>query len=161
MFRLNKLADYALVVMEYVASHRRAAAYRPRLAEATHSRFRRSVKILKNCWIRGLGFASRVKGGYAAARPLPDFGSGNDRGDRGPMGLTECATAPGRCELEGRCRIQDNSVIIGRALQQALGNISLSDLTATLGTRPTRPDRSNIVPSITPNPRDIGSRGVQ
>jgi DNA-binding IscR family transcriptional regulator len=74
----------------------------------------------------------------------------------GPLGLTECATAPGRCELEGRCRIEANFRVIGRLLHQTLRGISLSDLTALLSVAPKLPNPKNILTSIS-----LSSGGVQ
>lgn len=159
MFRLNKLTDYAVVVMQYVASHPEEPLHTARgLAAATELPVPTVVKILKELLDHRLLVSHRgVKGGYAPAR-LPSQISLAEiiEAFEGSIGFTECATAPGRCELEGRCNVQDTSAIIGRALQQALGNITLSDLTARLGARSSRPDRGNIVLSITPD-----SRGVQ
>jgi FeS assembly SUF system regulator len=172
MFRLNKLTDYALVVMQYVASHPEEPLHTARgLAAATELPVPTVVKILKELLDHRLLVSHRgVKGGYAPAR-LPSQISVAEiiEAFEGSIGFTECATAPGRCELEGRCKVQDNSVIIGRALQKALGNITLSDMTATLGSGldsglgsgATPQKRDNIVTSITPGAREVPSQGVQ
>lgn len=169
MFRLNKLTDYALVVMQHVASHPEEPLHTARgLAAATELPVPTVVKILKELLDHRLLVSHRgVKGGYAPAR-LPSQISVAEiiEAFEGSIGFTECATAPGRCELEGRCKVQDNSVIIGRALQKALGDITLSDLTANLGTGARRKKRGNIVTSITLGSTTTGSiasgsRGVQ
>src|SRR5665213_4552097 len=164
MFRLNKLTDYALVVMQHVASHPEAPLHTARgLAAATELPVPTVVKILKELLDHRLLVSHRgVKGGYAPAR-LPSQISVAEiiEAFEGSIGFTECATAPGRCELEGRCKVQDNSVIIGRALQKALANITLSDMTATLGDGARKQRNSNIVPSITLASTGVSSRGVQ
>ncbi len=174
MFRLNKLTDYALVVMQYVASHPEAPLHTARgLAAATELPVPTVVKILKELLDHRLLVSHRgVKGGYAPARLPADISVAEIiEAFEGSIGFTECATAPGRCELEGKCNVQVNSAIIGRALQQALDNISLSDLTATLGSsrRPSRRANSkpesqtpgNIVTSITPSSTVSGARRIQ
>lgn len=151
MFRLNKLADYALVVMEYVTSHSEEPLHTARsVAEATHLPVPTVVKILKKLLDHGLLVSHRgVKGGYAAARPSSSISLAEViEAIDGPMGLTECATAPGRCELEGRCRIQNNFGVIGRLLQEMLRNINLSDLTALLNVPAKLPGRNKILTSI-------------
>ena len=169
MFRLNKLTDYALVVMQYVASHPEEPLHTARgLAAATKLPLPTVVKILKELLDHRLLVSHRgVKGGYAPAR-LPSQISVAEiiEALEGSIGFTECATAPGRCELEGRCKVQDNSVIIGQALHKALGDISLFDLTARLdaGARPRK--QSNVVTSIDSGLIPSGSitsdiRGVQ
>lgn len=154
MFRLNKLTDYALVVMQYVASHPEEPLHTARgLAEATALPVPTVVKILKELLDHRILVSHRgVKGGYAPAR-LPSQISVAEiiEALEGAIGFTECAIAPGRCELEGKCKVQDNSVIIGRALQQALGRIHLSDLATQLPTT-FMDDRSLLVQSIAPCP---------
>jgi len=159
VFRLNKLADYALVVMEYITSRPEGHLHTARsVAEATHLPVPTVVKILKRLLDHGLLISHRgVKGGYMAARSgsLISLAEVIEAID-GPMGLTECATAPGRCELEGRCRIETNFRVIGRLLRQTLRNISLSELTALLGVAAKVPNRKEILKSIT-----LSSGGMQ
>jgi len=159
MFRLNKLADYALVVMEYVTSHSEEPLHTARsIAAGTHLPVPTVVKILKGLLEHGLLVSHRgVKGGYAAARSSSNISLAEViEAIDGPMGLTECTTAPGRCYLEGRCRIQTNFRVIGQLLQETLRNISLSDLTALLNVVTEVPDRTNILTSIS-----LTSGGVQ
>ncbi|MGB7189236.1 MAG: SUF system Fe-S cluster assembly regulator [Acidobacteriaceae bacterium] len=151
MFRLNKLADYALVVMEYITSHPERYPHTARsVAEATHLPAPTVVKILKKLADSELVISQRgAKGGYTAARTssmisVAEVVEAMD----GPMGLTECATAPGRCELEGRCRIEANVRVIGRVLRQTLRNISLSDLTALLNVTTKAPGHKAVLTSI-------------
>ena len=154
MFRLNKLADYALVVMQYVASHPEERLHTARsVATATHLPAPTVVKTLRVLLDHNLLISHRgAKGGYAPARPSSQISlSEIIEAIEGPMGFTECATAPGRCGLEGRCRIQTNSRVIGHILQQTLGNISLSDLTALRNIEPRVPNRRGNLTSITLN----------
>jgi FeS assembly SUF system regulator len=155
MFRLNKLTDYALVVMQYVAGHPEEPLHTARsLAAATLLPVPTVVKLLKELQDHGLLVSYRgVKGGYAPARPPSQITVAQIvEAIEGSIGFTECATAPGRCTLEGKCRVQDNSHIIGRTLQRALGNIKLSDLTAELAEDARVPRKSNLVTSITMSP---------
>lgn len=128
------------------------------VAEATHLPAPTVVKILKKLMDRGLLVSQRgVKGGYTAARAssLISVAEVIEAID-GPLGLTECATAPGRCELEGKCRIEANFRVIGRVLHQTLTGISLSDLTALLNVAAKVPNPKNILTSIS-----LSSGGVQ
>ena len=169
MFRLNKLTDYALVVMQYVASHPEVPLHTAReLAAATELPVPTVVKILKELLDHRLLVSHRgVKGGYAPARLPADISVAEIiEAFEGSIGFTECATSPGRCELEGRCNVQDNSVIIGRALYAALGNISLYDLTATLRPEPRsrrRPNgqRGKLITSIGAVSTPAAARRVQ
>lgn len=159
MFRLNKLADYALVVMQYVASSPNEPLHTARsLAKATHLPVPTVVKVLKGLLDHGLLVSRRgVKGGYAAARSAKQISVADIiEAIEGPMGFTECAVAPGRCDLEGRCRIQANTRIISQMMQQTLEGISLSDLNALLSVAARVPNRTSLITSIT-----LRSRGVQ
>jgi len=152
MFRLNKLADYALVVMQYVATHPNEPPYTARsLAKATHVPAPTVVKVLKGLLDHDLLVSHRgVKGGYAPARPATQISIAEIiEAIEGPMGFTECAIAPGRCDLEGRCRIQANTRIIGEMMHQTLKSISLSDLTALRSIATRVPNRESLVTSIT------------
>lgn len=159
MFRLNKLADYALVVMQYVASHPDEPLYTARsLAKATHLPVPTVVKVLKGLLEHGLLISHRgVKGGYASARPATQISLAEIiEAIEGPMGFTECAITPGRCDLEGRCRIQANTRIIGQMIEQTLKSISLADLTALLRVAARAPNHRSLITSIA-----LRSGGVQ
>jgi DNA-binding IscR family transcriptional regulator len=71
------------------------------------------------------------------------------------MGFTECAIAPGRCDLEGRCRIEANTRIIGQMMEQTLKSISLADLTALLSVAARPPNRRSLITSITLRPGGV------
>jgi FeS assembly SUF system regulator len=166
MFRLNKLTDYALVVMQHVASHPEEPLHTARgLAAATELPVPTVVKILKELLDHRLLVSHRgVKGGYAPARCPSEISVAEIvEAFEGSIGFTECATAPGRCDLEGRCKVQSNSAVIGRALQQALGSITLSDLTTGLSSTESSAKRGNgnMVTSIASGSMTSNSRGMQ
>lgn len=159
MFRLNKLADYALVVMEYIASHPESGLHTARaIADATHIPAPTVVKILRKLSEQALLVSYRgAKGGYALSQhPTAISLAEIIEVMEGPLGFTECVTMPGRCELEGRCRIQSNFRVIGGVIQQTLGSISLSDLTALLNAATRASNRKSILTTIT-----LGSGGLQ
>lgn len=152
MFRLSKLADYALVVMQYVAASPDPPPYTARsLAKATHIPVPTVVKVLKGLLERNVLVSYRgIRGGYAPARAAAQISIAEIiEAIEGPLGFTECSIAPGHCELEGRCRIQANTRIIGQMMQETLKNISLSDLTALLGAASRTTNRRSSFTSIT------------
>lgn len=159
MLRLNKLTDYSLALMEYVASHPEPGLHTARgIADATHIPQPTVIKILRRLSERGLLKSHRgIKGGYSLTRPPARISLADViEAMEGPMGFTECATLPGRCELEGRCRVKANFRVIGSVIRQTLGNISLSDLTTLLNMATRMPNRKNIISAIT-----LSSGGVQ
>lgn len=159
MFRLSKLADYALVAMEHIARHPEVQLHTARsVAAATHLPAPTVAKILRELLDRDLLVSHRgVNGGYTLARSASQISLAEViEAIEGPMGFTECTISPGSCELEGKCSLQTNFSIITHVLQQTLVNISLSDLTALLNVDVRAANRSNILTSIT-----LSSGGVQ
>lgn len=158
MLRLNKLTDYAIVLMTHIANSpdtllhsARELATGTRLPEATVG------KILRELLDHGLVVSHRgMKGGYTLARTADDISVAEIIAAlEGPIGFTECNTSPGSCDLEPSCTVRYNSGVIGRTLLQALENIRLSDLTRPLELVAAGSSGKNVV-SIT-----LGSRRPQ
>ncbi len=152
MFRLNKLTDYGLVIMQYLGNRPKTALHSTReLIAATQLPPATVVKILKSLLDHQLLVSYRgIKGGYALARPATEISvAAIVEALEGPIGFTECAITPGYCGLEGVCGIQHSSTVISHALHQTLEGITLSDLTAslTLGNRTSR--HGNVLTAIT------------
>lgn len=51
----------------------------------------------------------------------------------GPIGMTECSSAPGLCLQESGCSIRTNWQRINRVILQALERITLEDMTRPIG----------------------------
>ncbi len=155
MLRLNKLSDYALVVMQYVASHPLESLHTTReLAKATHLPATTVVKILKLLLDSDLLISQRgINGGYALARPSSQISIAEIvEAIEGVMGFTECHTSPGHCDLEGRCRIQVNASIISQMIRQTFSAISLADFTVLRSVVVKSPNRNSLIASITMRP---------
>ena len=155
MLRLNKLSDYALVVMQYVSSHPASALHTTReLAKATHLPTTTVVKLLKLLLDADLLTSRRgVNGGYTLSRSASQISiTAIIEAVEGRMGFTECQTSPGLCDLEGRCRIQVNARIISEMICQTLSAISLADLTALRSVAIKSPSRTSLIASITMRP---------
>ena len=131
MFRLNKLTDYGIVLMSYVASRPHLSLHTAReMAAGTKMHSATVGKIVRELVDHGLLVSQRgVKGGYALARPSETI-SIADIIDalEGPVGFTECYSTPGCCELETSCTVRSNSQVISRALRRTLEEIRLTDL---------------------------------
>ena len=135
MFRLNKLTDYAIVLMTHIASSPTPSLHPARqLAEGTQLPLATVGKVLRELLDHRLVTSHRgMRGGYALARPAGNISVAEIIGAfEGPIGFTECNTTPGCCDLEPSCSVRYNSGVIGRALQRALQSIRLSDLTKPL-----------------------------
>ncbi len=131
MFRLNKLTDYGIVLMTYVAGNPHVSLHTAReMAAGTKMHAATVGKIVRELVEHGLLVSQRgVKGGYALARPAETI-SVADIIDalEGPVGFTECYSTPGCCELETSCTVRSNSQVISRALRRTLEEIRLTDL---------------------------------
>jgi FeS assembly SUF system regulator len=151
MLRLNKLTDYAVVLMTYIASSPESAMYSAReLSVGTRLPAATVGKILRELLDHGLVVSHRgMKGGYTLARRAGDISVAEIIAAlEGPIGFTECNTTPGCCDLEPSCTVRHNSSVIGRTLQHALEKIRLSDLTRPLHAAATGGSNSGLM-SIT------------
>ena len=133
MIRLNKLTDYGIVLLTYVARHPEGRIHSvPDLAEEAKLPLPTVSKILKILAKGGLLSSHRgVKGGYQLARPpaeitLSQIVTALD----GPIAITECSThGKRRCELEILCPARSNLQLINGAVMQALEGITLAQMT--------------------------------
>jgi FeS assembly SUF system regulator len=135
MLRLNKLTDYAIVVMTHIASSPASSLHSAReLAEGTQLPMATVGKILRELLDHDLVVSHRgMRGGYTLARRSNDISVAEIIAAlEGPIGFTECNATPGTCDLEHSCTIRSNTSVIGRTLLRALENIRLSDLTRPL-----------------------------
>jgi FeS assembly SUF system regulator len=148
MFRLNRLTDYAIVLMTHIATSPETSLHTAReLAAGTQLHVATVEKILRELLDHNLVVSHRgVKGGYALARESEQISVAEIIAAlEGPIGFTECNTNTGCCELEESCTVRHNSAVIGRALQRSLENIRLSDLTRPLHLAATTAGGRNVV----------------
>jgi len=135
MLRLNKLTDYAIVLMTHIARSPETALHSAReLSAGTQLPAATVGKILRELLDHRLVISHRgMKGGYTLARRAGDISVAEIIAAlEGPIGFTECNTTPGCCDLEPSCTVRHNSSVIGRTLLHALERIRLSDLTRPL-----------------------------
>jgi FeS assembly SUF system regulator len=152
MFRLNKLTDYGIVLMAHVARSDEGTPHTARsLAKETRIPLPTVGKLLRELHDAKLLFSHRgVKGGYNLAREAGAISvSDIVLALEGPIGFTECSVEPGLCGMERRCAIKSNSQIIGDALRDALGHVTLSDLNHEIPHHESK-GLANIVLSIKP-----------
>jgi FeS assembly SUF system regulator len=135
MIRMNKLTDYAVLVLTHVAREP-APSYTARdLAEKAHVPLPTVSKILKELHKAGLVSSHRgIKGGYSLARSAEDISVAEVvQALEGPIALTECSgTAVGLCGLEPGCVVRSNWRMISAAIRTALEQISLAALARPL-----------------------------
>ena len=136
MFRLQKLADYAIVLLTHLANREGDGGATARgLAEQAHLPLPTVGKVLKALCRAGLLLSQRGhKGGYRLARAAGDISMLEViAAIEGPVALTECASGHvGVCDLESCCPVRDHWQIIGSAVNDTLGGLSLADMCAPL-----------------------------
>lgn len=151
MLRISKLTDYATVLLAQLAGDETARRTAVELADCTGIGLPTASKVLKELQRAGLVVSTRgAHGGYALARAAAAI-SAADIIDavEGPVGLTECASHPGQCDLESSCRVGRSWQRVNTAIRRALADVKLThltgrdasavpvpDLTIALGARP-------------------------
>jgi len=130
MFKLNKLADYATVIMAYMALHSGRIFTAKDLAEATHIALPTVTKLLKLLTKGNLLHSIRgAKGGYELAKPAENISIADilltvDN----QLAITACSHAEGECSLEPYCSISCNWQLISQTIINALKSLSLADM---------------------------------
>ncbi len=132
MLRLTKLTDYGVLLMTQMAASQQSRFSASELAEATHIPMPTVSKILQMLLHEGMLHSMRgAKGGYELTRPANKI---NVRDVisvfEGSIALTECNLDDGgSCEQHDVCSTSRNWKRINQAVQQALQDISLADMT--------------------------------
>ena len=137
MIRMTKLTDYGFILLPYMAYVDVAAMYNARdLSAATHLPLPMVSKILKALSKGGILISHRgVKGGYSLARTAERILAVEIISAlEGPIAITECIGADydSQCMLERLCPIRVNWQKINRAVRDALGTITLAEMTEPL-----------------------------
>lgn len=130
MLRISKLADYATVVLVYLARQNGRVANAKEVAAHTHltvPTVSKLLKLLANSHI--LSSQRGVKGGYALVGDATNISVGEIiQIIEGQHGLTECSFIKGLCALEPVCNVQANWQLISHAIETALESVSIADL---------------------------------
>ena len=143
MLRLTKLTDYGTQVMTYLAHEPGTVHAAAEVAGGVHLSLPTVTKILKILTREGLLASHRgTKGGYALARAPERISMAQVvQAMEGPIGLTECGSAPGACVQESSCSVRGNWQVINRALLAALESVSLAHMAT-----PSQPVRFSVTP---------------
>lgn len=129
MLRISKLADYACIVMRYVAQHKEGLNA-SEIALATHIQLPTVRKLLKALAKAGLLHATRgVEGGYQVTQPLNNLSLLHIvEAIDGPIAMIDCAHPTKGCDISRHCPNQANWLSINRVVKDALAHMSLGNL---------------------------------
>lgn len=132
MLRLNKLTDYAVVVLGRMACCEGCVLTAASVAESTAIPLPTASKLLKQMAAAGLVTSHRgARGGYSLDRPagavtVAEIVEALD----GPIALTSCVDgAEDQCDVESYCPMSGNWNKVNQAIRGALEDVTLADLT--------------------------------
>jgi FeS assembly SUF system regulator len=132
MFKVNKLTDYAMVVLIDIA---RADARRSahQVADHTGIPLPTVAKLMKSLNKAGLVASVRgASGGYALGRPQEQITVADViQAVEGPIALTACSdTSDEACGMERICPVQGKWNRVNRAVRAALSQVTLAEMIA-------------------------------
>jgi FeS assembly SUF system regulator len=137
MIRLNKLTDYAVVLLVQLANDQPRMQTAPRMAEETGVPLPTVSKLLKILARDGLVRSQRgAGGGYVLGRRAAEISVADIVSSvEGPIALTACVDgAAGGCEVETLCPMRGSWDRVNDAIRAALGAVSLADMAASFVT---------------------------
>lgn len=131
MFRLSKLTDYATVVATAMAREPDRVHSASDLAQRVGLELPTASKVLKLLAREGLVESFRgAQGGYKLARAPQEITMADlITAIEGPFGMTECSIHAGSCAQEPVCSIASNWQRISRAVESALRQLTVADMT--------------------------------
>jgi len=137
MLRITKLSDYAVVVLQNLASSSEpeCGSTSREVAERTGIPRPTVSKVMKDLARGGLLVSQRgAQGGFCLSRePKRITLAEIIEAVEGPIALTECnAEAESGCDFTGACPVEENWLRINRVVRHALDGISLADMAQPL-----------------------------
>lgn len=131
MLKLNRLTDYAVVVLSQMAREPERLVTAPRLAQDSAMPMPTVAKVLKDLVREGVLVSERgVHGGYRLGRAPNEITVLQViRALEGPVSLTACVDGTeGNCDVESLCPMRGNWDRVNRAIRTALESVSLADM---------------------------------
>jgi len=130
VIRINKLTDYATVILAALARDAQTRRTAAEVAHQCHLALPTVSKLLKQLQRASLVDSTRgLRGGYRLARPAREISAAAILDAlEGPLALTECATDSSRCDLQPSCNVGGSWQRINRAIRESLQEITLAEL---------------------------------
>lgn len=135
MFRLNRLTDYAVVVMSQMALRPNKTNSAQEIATETGVPLPTVSKLLGTLTRAGLMTSQRgAAGGYVLSRSAEDITMAEIiQALEGPIALTACVEgAESNCEVESLCPMRGNWNRVNSAIQSALSSVTLADMSISM-----------------------------
>ncbi len=137
MFRLNRLTDYAVVVMAQMAQRGDEVRTASQISRATGVPLPTVAKILSALVREAMVFSRRGRaGGYILSRPAEEITVAEIiQAIEGPIALTACVDGnSGDCEMETLCPMRGNWDKVNQAIRGALSEVTLADMSHSFAT---------------------------
>jgi len=142
MLKISKLADYATVIMHWLASHSDEHFSAAAISDSVHIALPTVSKVLKMLNDAGLVNSVRgVQGGYHLSRPAQEVNLAQViAAIDGQLAMTECAQLDSCCQYGKQCSISENWQYINKVIYDVLGKVSIQDMTKDLASMGSRTD---------------------
>ena len=131
MFKLSKKADYGLIAVKHLATHRNAhACSANEISEEYGISTTLMAKVLQKLARQGLVAAKHgSSGGYQLAKEpgqisALDVISAID----GPVLITSCVTSHGNCDATDKCSVREPLRRVNESILQVLGTVTISQM---------------------------------
>lgn len=134
MIKIGKLADYALLITDYLASSSDSLCTTEELSKATHLPVATVRKLLKKLVDARLVNSYRgSNGGYRLSSSPTGISIAHVIiAVEGPIAITECAISGGTCSLSKECHLKNNWGILNKFFVDTLANISIADMSRAM-----------------------------
>ncbi|MFI4988118.1 MAG: SUF system Fe-S cluster assembly regulator [Alphaproteobacteria bacterium] len=139
MIRLNKLTDYAIVVLSQMGRDRATMRTAPQLAHETGVPLPTVAKLLKTLAADHVILSHRgAAGGYTLSRAPEEISVAEIIASlEGPIALTACVEGSGNhCDVESLCPMRGNWEKINSAIRTALEALTLADMAMSMSFPP-------------------------
>jgi FeS assembly SUF system regulator len=136
MFRLNRLTDYAVVVMTWMTYRPDAVHTAPQIATDTGIPLPTVAKLLNALARESLVLSHRgAAGGYTLGRRADEVSVAEIiQAMEGPIALTACVEGSAHhCDVECLCPMRGNWNQVNQAIYHALSEVTLADMAASAG----------------------------
>ena len=131
MFKLSKKADYGLIAVKHLATHRNGhACSANEISEEYGISTTLMAKVLQKLARNGLVAATHgSSGGYQLARG-PENISALDviSAIDGPVLITSCVTSHGNCDAASKCSVREPLRRVNESILQVLNTVTISQM---------------------------------
>lgn len=133
MIKVNKLTDYAIVILNHLAKQTEQVFNASQLAQALNLPNPTVSKILKILLKNQFVISHRgAQGGYQLAKALKYISVAElIEAMEGRLAVTDCNVKGGHCAHEESCQMRSPWQKINRKVLELLSQISLADMAAT------------------------------